>query len=379
MPRIEVAARRPLCVIVVAVLMSLACRQNGSDAAQTSHNKPETDMTEIRTALESSVLPDRQEPFTLRSLDPLVGSDSTYEAVAYGCYRRGQAPGKKGPSDAEILEDLRIIGRHWNLIRLYGADDDTRRILQQIDEHELPIKVVQGIWLSPEDDDPDQRVENVNNALLGIELANRYPDIVVAVNVGNETQVFWSGHKMSPETLVRYVRVVRDNVAVPVTTADDYLYWNKPESKALAAELDFVFTHIHPLWNGKTLDEAIGWFDEIYSEVKQTHPDREIVVGETGWATDYDPGKTGDGEQGTLIKGEVDLEAQARFLTDLGRWIESNRVTTFIFEAFDEPWKGGGEDSHPSHIEKNWGVYYEDRTPKESFLQYLENHSRNRD
>lgn len=379
MPKTGIALNRILSVIAVVVLMLLACSQNGSDADQTDQKKPEIDMAEVRKALESSTPPERQEPFQLRPFDPSAGKDRSGEAVAYGCYRSGQAPGQRGPSNAEILEDLQIIARHWNLIRLYGADNDTRRILQLIDEHKLPIKVVQGIWLSPEEDDPDQRMENVNNTLLGMELANQYPGIVIAVSVGNETQVFWSGHRMNPDNLIRYIRVVRDNVAVPVTTADDYLYWNKPESKALAGELDFVFTHIHPLWNGKTLDEAIEWFDQIYHEVKQTHPDREIVIGETGWATDFDASKTGPGEQGTLIKGEVSLEAQATFLTDLSYWTESNQVTTFLFEAFDEPWKGGGDDSDPSHVEKHWGVYNEDRTPKESFSRYLENRGKDRD
>ena len=32
-----------------------------------------------------------------------------------------------------------------------------------------------------------------------------------------------------------------------------------------------------------------------------------------------------------------------------------------IFEAFDEPWKGG---NRPNEAEKHWGILNEDRTPK---------------
>ncbi|MBD3218106.1 MAG: glycosyl hydrolase family 17 [candidate division Zixibacteria bacterium] len=328
-------------------------------------------MTNLRTELESGLTLPRQDPFKLRSFKPYLGDSWIGNAVAYGCYRAGQAPGQKSPSDAELLEDLKIIAGHWNLIRTYGADHDTKRILQLIETYELPIKVVQGIWLEPEEDNPAKRKANIDQVMLGIELAKTYPDIVIAISVANETQVFWSAHKMNPENLIRYIRAVRNNTTVPVTTADDYLYWNKSESSQIAEEIDFVFTHIHPLWNGKTLDEAVSWTDRIYRELRVMHPDRDIVIGETGWATDYNPEKTGPGEQGTLIKGDVGIDAQAEFLIVISRWIDENRVVTFIFEAFDEPWKGG-EGSPPNEIEKNWGVYNEDRTPKESFLRYLD-------
>ena len=65
------------------------------------------------------------------------------------------------------------------------------------------------------------------------------------------------------------------------------------------------------------------------------------------------------------------IAAQEKFLIKLSEWIDQNHVTTFLFEAFDEPWKGGGEASSPREIEKHWGVFYENRTPKESFKNYL--------
>ena len=72
-----------------------------------------------------------------------------------------------------------------------------------------------------------------------------------------------------------------------------------------------------------------------------------------------------------MIKGEISYSAQEKFLLELSSWIDQYQVTTFLFEAFDEPWKGGGENSSPNEIEKHWGVFYENRTPKESFQNYL--------
>lgn len=292
-------------------------------------------------------------------------------AVSYGFYRKGQAPGHVGPSEAEILEDLGIITQYWNLVRVYGADDDSERVLRMIQEHNLPVKVMLGIWLQNEEKNRERMEANIAEVLRSIVLASQYPNIITAINVGNETQVFWSWHRMNPQCLVRYIRFLRNNTAIPITTADDYNFWNRPESRQIADEIDFIVLHIHPLWNGKKLETAIEWMDQIYHEVQNAHPEKLIVVGEVGWATCYNPDKNGPGEQGTLIKGEVSVQAQEQFLIQLHEWIHKNKITTFLFEAFDEPWKGGGEISEPNEVEKHWGVFYEDRTPKISFQNYL--------
>ncbi len=309
----------------------------------------------------------------IRSFEQVMDGKWIGQAVSYGPYRAGQAPGALSPTKEQILEDLQIIKEHWNLIRVYNADDVIQSILELIEDNQLPVKVMLGVWLENEQNNPRARQANIHNTLRGIQLANRFPGVVVALSVGNETQVFWSGHKLDQDLLIRYIRVSRRFVSQPVTTADDYNFWNKPESRRVASEIDFITTHIYPLWNGKNLAESIDWLDNNYRVIKELHADKEIILGEIGWATAYDPSKTGNGEQGSLIKGEVGLQAQETFLTILDQWTVENRVCTFLFEAFDEPWKGGGEHTGPTEVEKNWGVYYETRLPKPSFTNYLNN------
>jgi exo-beta-1,3-glucanase (GH17 family) len=329
-------------------------------------------MEELRIKLESGKSFEREIPFIVRTFKPYLNGEWMGNAVSYGCYRKGQAPNRNGPSEAEILEDLNIITRYWHLIRVYNSDEDTERILTVIQKHNLPIKVMVGVWLENEEKNPELKKFNIANVLRGIELVNKYTNIVSAISVGNESQVFWSWHRMNTENLIRYIRAIRNNTTVPVTTADDYNFWNKPESKQVAAEIDFIVTHIYALWNGKTLEDAIEWMDHIYfQDVQKAHSDKLIVIGETGWATTYNPEKVGPGEQGTLIKGEVSIQAQEKFLIQLHEWVNEKKITTFLFEAFDEPWKGGGENSGPNEVEKHWGVFYENRTPKESFQNYL--------
>ncbi len=350
-----------LSLMFLSVLFQISCTSKTA----------ETPLTEIREQLESGQAIERVVYTTIREFHPFLNDKWIGQAVSYGCYREGQAPGEIGPSKAEILEDLNIIKQHWNLIRVYNADDDTERILEVIKGNDLPIKMMLGVWLENETDKPEIKQSNQTNVLKCIELVRKFPETIYAVNVGNETQVFWSWHKMASDDLIRYIRTIRNNVSVPVTTADDYNFWNKPESKIVVDEIDFIVTHIYPLWNGKTLDTAIPWLEENYKDIQQNHPDKSLVLGEIGWATNYNSQKKGDGEQGSLIKGKVGIEAQETFLIELDRWININKITTFLFEAFDEPWKGGGDETESHEIEKNWGVFYEDRTPKESFQTYL--------
>lgn len=329
-------------------------------------------MEMVKQILEDQISIKRQEPFLIREFNPYLDREWIGKAVSYGFYRKGQAPNGKGPNEEQILEDLEIILNYWNLIRIYGSDENSERVLRVIRENNLPVKVMLGVWLEDEKDNSQREKENIAEVLNAIRLANEYSEIISAINVGNETQVFWSAHKMDMEKLIHYIRVIRNNTNVPVTTADDYNFWNKHESKSVADEVDFIVVHIYPLWNGQTLDNSIEWMSNIFfNDIKKFHTDKTLVLGEIGWATNYDVTKIGDGQQGSLIKGEVSYAAQEKFLLKLNRWIDENKVTTFLFEAFDEPWKGGGEYSSPDEIEKHWGVFYENRTPKPSFKNFL--------
>jgi len=350
--------------------MFFSCRLNETEIVE--KNLEEQKMETIQKKLKKQLAAERQDPFITREFDTYLNGKWIGKAISYGCYRKGQAPGIKGPSESQILQDLEIILNHWNLIRVYGSDKDSERILKVIRKNNLPIKVMLGVWLEEEKNNPERKNENIKEALKAIRLANEYSEIISAINVGNETQVFWSAHKMDIDDLIHYIRTVRNNTSVPVTTADDYNFWNKPVSKSVSNEVDFIVVHIYPLWNGQTLENSIKWMSNIFfNEIKKIHPDKTLVLGEIGWATKYDSTKNGDGQQGSLIKGEVSYAAQEKFLLELSRWIDENQVTTFLFEAFDELWKGGGENSSPNEIEKHWGVFYENRTPKESFKNYL--------
>lgn len=215
--------------------------------------------------------------------------------ICYGPHRDGQRPGGADPTTAQLREDLALLAPRWRLLRLYSADDLADRLLALIRSEQPGVRVLLGAWIAG-DAAADQRQVDA-----AIALANAYPDIVVAVVVGNETQVSWSDHKVDPAVLIDRVREVRRQTKVPVATADDFGFWLGPDSDRLAAELDLIVLHVHPMWNGQPLAQAVAFTRDRRADVIARHPGLPIFLGETGWATSV----AGTGEQAKLIKGEA--------------------------------------------------------------------------
>ena len=297
-------------------------------------------------------------------------------AVAYSGYRAGQHPdrgqGARNPSDGEILEDLELLVKSgFNLIRLYDSAEKSRTVLELIRDNELPVKVLLGMWLRaefsnhlmcpwldepiPEDELAANVLTNAAELARGIELAREFDTIVVAVNVGNEALVEWNDHMVPLTRVIEYVRQVKAAVDQPVTVADNYAWWAR-DGAPLAAELDFLGVHTYPVWEGKSIDEALGYTIRNIDDVRAALPDKPIAILEAGWpsiASEF-----GD---------RANEASQARYYRELGSWAKKTSTTVFFFEAFDESWKGDPND--PLGAEKHWGLFNEDRTPKLALRQ----------
>jgi len=295
-----------------------------------------------------------------RPFHPMLNGKWIGNGISYGAFRDGESPDNgKLTSKANILEDLKLISQRWHLIRMYSADQQSQNILEVIKEYQLPIRVMQGVWLSGHQTDA-QNQQQINFA---IQLANQFPDIIVAVNVGNEIFVDWSAHKVADmDKIIAYIRQVRSQTKQPVTVNDDYNFWNKPQAKRIANEVDFIGLHAYAFWNNKTLEEAMTWTTGIYEDIQYRFPNHTVALCESGWPTSrvY----RGDSYEGGLI-GKAGEAEQHTFFKAFNAWINHNHIHAFYFEAFDENWKGGFDGKNPKQkSEKHWGLYNADRTPK---------------
>ena len=293
-------------------------------------------------------------------------------ALAYSGFREGQHPdrgdGAVNPSREETLEDLSILAAAGvGLVRLYDSGPNSTMILELIRDEKLPIKVMLGAWLRaevsnhagcawlnepiPEADLARNRLENASEIGRLTRLASRFPDVVAAVNVGNEALVEWNDHMVPVDQVIAYVRTVRAAIDQPVTVAENYAWWCTPDGARLAAELDIVGVHSYPVWEGLAIDEGLGRTITDLERVRAALPDARMAVLEAGWASTA-------AEFGPRSSEAI----QARYVKELTAWARQANTTVFLFEAFDEPWKG--DPGNPAGAEKHWGLWNVDRTPK---------------
>lgn len=267
-------------------------------------------------------------------------------AICYSGYREGQDPDKGlFPTSDQVFEDLHILEQNWKVIRLYGSDQHSQDVLECIRNRKLALRVMLGIWLSGK---PGKQAENQRQIAEGIRLAKAFPEIVVAVSVGNEALVTWSDHQMTEGEVIRAVERVKAGVTCSVTVADDYLYWAKPGNK-LVDHIDFITLHSYPIWGHQDIDEAFASTLDKFAVIRRMYPQKTIVFGEVGWAS-YTVGDKHVPRAGSEAK-------QKRYYEEMTSWGKSHGVTCFIFEAFDEPWKGQGTEGH-------WGLFSVKRKAK---------------
>ncbi len=287
--------------------------------------------------------------------------------ICYSGYREGQSPVTRSyPTLAQIRQDLHLLAPHWQLLRLYDCSPHAERVLQVIRADGLDFRVLLGAHLGAEVSNPAcpwggvytdselaaSRRANRQEVDRLVALANAWPDIVWAVAVGNEAAVEWSDHRVPVESLIAHVQRVRTRIAQPVTFCENYLPWQQG-LQALAAELDFLSLHSYPVWEYRSVDQALAWTQANFAAVREAHPGRALVITEAGWTTR----SNGRG----IEPHNASVELQRRYLDQLLDWCAREGLLSFVFEAFDEPWKGSDDRDEP---EKHWGLFTVDRLPK---------------
>lgn len=287
-------------------------------------------------------------------------------AVCYSGYREEQCPGIRYPSYEEIKEDLLILAKNWKYLRLYDCTPHAETVLEVIAKEALHFKVMLGVDMAAETSNPhcpwgaDFSVETLeanrqgNRAQIekAIALADRYPEIVFSVSVGNEASVEWTDHMVPVDSLVAYVVDMQSSIDQPITFCENYAPWTY-KLEPLAEVLDFISVHTYPAWEYRTVEDALEYTKQNYHSVVNHYPGKPVVITEAGWTT------TSNGRG--IEPWNASEKLQAHYYEELLEWTTREKILTFVFEAFDEPWKGSPDPQEP---EKHWGLFNLDRTPK---------------
>jgi len=295
------------------------------------------------------------------------------KAICYSGYREGQSPLKRVfPTYNEVLEDLKLLELHFDYIRMYDPYEHAQTVLKVIREHNINLKVMLGVepkgeisnencpWggLKTDDEITINMITNYQQLDLVAALANAYEDIVLAVSVGNENTSDWHPNLMDPITLAKHVEYLKKRVTHPVTFCEGAGFWAS-KGKPIAEVVDFISIHSYPLWHKVPFGEAVEKTIADYLFNEATYPNKPIIFTELGWTTKSNQKMNVD---------ETNEENQKRYLEAIIKWSEAKKITMFLFEAFDEPWKGSDEADEP---EKHWGLLTVDRQPKAYFKKYM--------
>lgn len=297
------------------------------------------------------------------------------KAICYSGFREGQRPGGIVPSYQEIKEDLLMLQHHWQYLRLYDCDPHAETVLEVIQKENLNFKIMLGAYIVAEANNygcpwggtyaeeqlQENKLINLKQIKKLIDLANKYPEIICCLSAGNEACVDWTDHYVPVQNVIEYVRMIKKGAKQPVTFCENYLPW-LDKLKDLVDEVDFISIHTYPVWEYKRIHEAMEYTKQNYYAVADTYPHKPVVITEAGWTT-FSNGKG-------ICPSNVNEEFQRIYYNDLVDWSEQSNILTFVFEAFDESWKGSNEALEP---EKHWGLFTVNRQPKKVMQELLSN------
>ncbi len=242
------------------------------------------------------------------------------QCVSYAPFRGAQTPlvPTTQISPEQIAQDLAQLAKITDCVRTYSIENGLDQVPALAAK--VGLKVMQGIWLS------SNRIKNLAQMSVAVELTKEHPDVITALVVGNE--VLLRG-EMTTSDLAANIRSVKSRVTGPVTYADVWEFWLR--NREVYDAVDFVTIHILPYWEDKPVraKHAAGHVDDIRKRMAVAFPNKEILIGETGWPS-----------AGRMREGALPSRTnQARVVSEILDLAKREKFRVNLIEAYDQPWK----------------------------------------
>ncbi len=332
-----------------------------------------------------------------------------YVAISYGGYRMKTRDSQ--PTLGQLKEDMKILAAMGvKMLRTYNVQKPhASNVLEAItqlkkEDSNFEMYVMLGAWIDCKnawtDMEPDHNVESEANAAeidRAVALANKYPDIVKVLAVGNEAMIKWAtSYYVQPNVILKWVNHLQDlkgDGKLPkdlwITCSDDFASWgggepeyHTPDLEALIKAVDYISMHTYPYHNThynpdfwtqpeedmqlsdqekvdaamvRALKFAQRQYDSVTNYMKSLGVDKPVHIGETGWAS------VSSGFYGNNGSKATDEYKQAKYHELMRKWTAEAGISCFYFEAFNEPWK----DAHNSKgSENHFGLFTVDGKAK---------------
>ncbi|MBI5184224.1 MAG: glycosyltransferase [Nitrospinae bacterium] len=281
--------------------------------------------------------------------------------LSYSPYRIGQDPFQGitiGPG--QLDEDMSLLSTKVQAIRTYSTTNGLDAVPDIAKKYNLSVSV--GAWIGSDKERNEEEIELLKKVA--------FRKNVVRVLVGNEAAL---RNEVTVPELIEYIRKVKNTVWKPVSTAEPWHLWlAHPE---LAREVDFIGVQILPYWEGVSVETAVDFVFARLKELKAAFPNKPIVITEVGWPSRgrIIPRRYYDG----MSAEEANLEAvpslvnQAGFLRVFLNRAKEEKLTYYVMEAFDQPWKSKDEGLAGGY----WGIFNALRKPKFPLVGQLDEYA----
>jgi exo-beta-1,3-glucanase (GH17 family) len=349
-----------------------------------------------KTTKKESNINNMKEQTSLTAKDIL--GNPKYLAISYGGYRHVDHGIE--PTVEELKEDMKLLSAMGiKILRTYKVHlPHASNVLKAITElkkenSDFEMYVMLGAWIDCKnawtDKVPDHNQESEANApqiAQAVSLANQYPDIVKIIAVGNEAMVKWAeSYYVQPAIILKWVTYLQDlknsgklSKELWITSSDDFSSWgggdamyHTPALEKLIKTVDYISMHTYPYHNthynpsfwvvpqeeenlsdinkidaamARAKEFAKAQFDSVSNYMKSLGVNKPIHIGETGWAT------VSDGYYGPKGSRATDEYKEGLYYKLLRDWTNSDGISCFYFEAFNEQWKDGynkkGSENH---------------------------------
>lgn len=354
------------------------------------------------------VAEEEQKPVVKEMTAAEILGNPEYLAMSYGGYR--YVDHDIEPTLEELKEDMRLMSAMGvRIVRTYKVHlPQAANLLQAISElkkedESFEMYVMLGAWIDCKnawtDQEPDHDLESEANKPQieeAVRLANRYPDIVKILAVGNEAMVKWAAsYYVQPSVILKWVNYLQDlkkSGKLPkdlwITSSDDFSSWggggaeyHTEDLEKLYHAVDYVSMHTYPYHNThynpdfwiianeekltdiEKVDEAMlrarafakSQYDSVSGYMRSIGVDKPIHIGETGWAT------VSDGFYGPTGSRATDEYKQGLYYRLMREWTNEAGISCFYFEAFNEPWK---DSSNENGSENHFGLFTVDGKAK---------------
>src|ERR1700704_3677758 len=249
-----------------------------------------------------------------------IDPNAKLQCVSYAPFRGAQTPliPTTQISPEQIGQDLSQLARITDCVRTYSIENGLDQVPALAAK--VGLKVIQGIWLS------SNRIKNLFQISTAVGLTKEYPGTITTLVVGNE--VLLRG-EMTTSDLAANIRAVKAQVTVPVTYADVWEFWLR--NREVYEAVDFVTIHILPYWEDMPVRAkfAAGHVDSIRKRMAVAFPNKEILIGETGWPS-----------AGRMREGALPSRTnQARVVSEILDLAKREGFRVNLIEAYDQPWK----------------------------------------